>query len=251
MCPGKVLYKGENIMNTKDFVDQLKEKSIELSDHQIAQFETYFTLLVKWNEKMDLTTITDKQDVYIKHFYDSITASFYYDFNKEINLCDVGAGAGFPSIPLKICFPHIKVTIVDSLKKRITFLEALASELELENVSFYHSRAEDFGADKAFRETFDVVTARAVARMSVLSELCMPLAKVGGSFVAMKGAKGEEELAISKKAIKLFGGEVKQVQTFKLPKENSDRSIIIIDKNKRTPKKYPRKPGTPNRNPIE
>lgn len=238
-------------MNTEQFDHYLKQQSIELTDYQLQQFDTYFHTLVEWNEKINLTALTDKEDVYLKHFYDSISASFFYDFKKDITLCDVGAGAGFPSIPLKICFPHIKITIVDSLKKRITFLQELAAKLGLDNVSFYHSRAEDFGASKDFREKYDVVTARAVARMSVLSELCMPLAKVNGVFIAMKGAKADEELVVSKKAIKLFGGEIDQVETFSLPQENSERSIVIIKKSKKTPKKYPRKAGTPNKNPIE
>lgn len=251
VCFWTTLFKGENLMNIEQFDQSLKKQSIELTDHQLQQFEIYFQTLIEWNEKINLTALTDKEDVYLKHFYDSISASFFYDFKRDINLCDVGAGAGFPSIPLKICFPHIKITIVDSLKKRITFLEKLADELELENVSFYHSRAEDFGANKDFREKYDVVTARAVARMSVLSELCMPLTKLGGVFIAMKGAKADEELSTSKKAIKTFGGMIDQVETFSLPQENSERSIVIIKKSKKTPKKYPRKAGTPNKNPIE
>lgn len=251
MCFWTALFYGGIWMNIEQFNIELKKQSIELTDYQLQQFETYFHTLVEWNEKINLTALTDKEDVYLKHFYDSISASFFYDFKQDINLCDVGAGAGFPSIPLKICFPHIKITIVDSLKKRITFLEELATKLELKNVSFHHSRAEDFGSDKDFREKYDVVTARAVARMSVLSELCMPLTKINGVFIAMKGAKADEELAASKKAIKLFGGETTKVETFSLPQENSERSIVIIKKTKKTPKKYPRKAGTPNKNPIE
>lgn len=238
-------------MNLEQFVSELKKQSIQLSDRQLEQFDIYFKTLVEWNEKINLTALTAREDVYLKHFYDSISASFFNDFSKEISVCDVGAGAGFPSIPLKICFPHIKVTIVDSLNKRISFLEELAKKLEIDGVSFYHSRAEDFGANKEFRETFDIVTARAVARMSVLSELCMPLTKVGGTFIAMKGAKANEELVTSNKAITLFGGKIKRVETFTLPSENSERSIIMIDKVKKTPKKYPRKSGTPNKEPIE
>src|SRR5699024_7320167 len=183
--------------------------------------------------------------------FDSIKAVVYYVFSNKVQICDVGAGAGFPSIPLKICFPHLKVTIVDSLKKRIGFLNELASILELKDVEFYHERAENFGKNKQKRESFDVVTARAVARMSVLSELCIPLVKRNGVFIAMKGSKAEEEINVSKKAIRLLGGEVKKVETFILPKEESERSNIIIVKKQKTPKKYPRKPGTHAKCPIE
>lgn len=239
-------------MKTEDFIQMLSDKGITLSDHQIKQFELYFETLVEWNEKMNLTAITEKSDVYLKHFYDSITAGFYYNgFHDAVHVCDVGAGAGFPSIPLKIVFPDLKVTIVDSLKKRIHFLEHLASQLELKEVNFIHDRAETFGQNKAFRESFDIVTARAVARLSVLSELCLPLAKVGGTFVAMKAASAKEEIEAGKKAVSLLGGKIQTTHSFLLPVEESERNIIIIEKEKPTPKKYPRKPGTPNKEPIE
>jgi 16S rRNA (guanine527-N7)-methyltransferase len=238
-------------MNIEQFEANLREKGITLSDHQLDQFETYFKTLVEWNEKMNLTAITEKADVYLKHFYDSITASFYFDFTKPFHLCDVGAGAGFPSIPLKIVYPHIEVTIVDSLNKRISFLNHLANVLELENVHFVHDRAETFGVNPNFREKFDVVTARAVARMSVLSEFCLPLAKVGGHFIAMKALHAKDELEVGQKAITTLGGKVENVFTFILPMEDSERTILIINKQKQTPKKYPRKPGTPAKLPIE
>lgn len=164
-------------MNEQQFIEALKEKGIELSETQIAQFKKYFELLVEWNEKMNLTAITDLEGVYLKHFYDSISASFYFDFTKVSSVCDVGAGAGFPSLPIKICFPDLHVTIVDSLNKRITFLNHLSEELNLKNVEFVHSRAEEFGQNVKYREKFDVATARAVARLSVLSEFCIPLVK--------------------------------------------------------------------------
>ncbi len=238
-------------MNIEQFAANLQEKGISLSEHQLDQFETYFTTLVEWNEKMNLTAITEKGDVYLKHFYDSITASFYFDFTKPFHLCDVGAGAGFPSIPLKIVFPHIEVTIVDSLNKRISFLNHLANVLKLDNVHFVHDRAETFGVNPSYRENFDVVTARAVARMSVLCELCLPLAKVGGHFIAMKALHAKEELEIGQKAITTLGGRVENVFTFTMPMEDSERTILIIKKEKQTPKKYPRKPGTPGKAPIE
>jgi len=238
-------------MNEEQFIRELEAKGISLTSQQIKQFQLYFKTLIEWNQKINLTGLTDKEDVYLKHFFDSITPAFYYDFSSKVQICDVGAGAGFPSIPLKICFPQLKVTIVDSLKKRIGFLNELASILELKDVEFHHDRAEHFGKNKQIRESFDVVTARAVARMSVLSELCIPLVKTNGVFIAMKGSKAEEEISVSKKAIRLLGGEVKKVETFILPKEKSERSIIIIDKKQKTPKKYPRKAGTPAKSPIE
>lgn len=238
-------------MDPITFKKFLEEQNITLSDQQVQQFALYYDMLVEWNEKINLTAITEKNEVYLKHFYDSITAAFYYDFKKNVHICDVGAGAGFPSIPLKICFPGIKVTIVDSLKKRIGFLNELATKLELDGVAFYHDRAETFGKNRDFREKFDVVTARAVARMSVLSELCLPLVKKNGVLIAMKGAQAQNELRDGAKAIELLGGEVEDVHTFTLPKEESERSIIIINKKRKTPKKYPRKPGTPNKEPIE
>jgi len=180
-------------MNEQQFFQKLKDQGIELTDVQLEQFRKYFEILVEWNEKMNLTAITDLEGVYLKHFYDSISTAFYYDFTKVKTVCDVGAGAGFPSIPIKICFPHLHVTIVDSLNKRITFLSHLSEELHLTDVEFVHARAEDFGQNQKYREKFDVVTARAVARLSVLSELCIPLVKIGGQFVSQKAAAGEEE----------------------------------------------------------
>jgi 16S rRNA (guanine527-N7)-methyltransferase len=238
-------------MNIEQFKVMLLGKGIALSDEQLNQFDQYFHILVEWNEKMNLTAITDQEDVYLKHFYDSISAAFYFDFTQHLHLCDVGAGAGFPSIPLKIVFPHLEVTIVDSLNKRITFLNHLANVLKLENVHFIHDRAETFGVNPAHRESYDLVTARAVARMSVLSELCLPLVKVGGHFIAMKAAHANDELTLGQKAIATLGGRVEQMNTFTLPMEESERNILVIKKEKPTPKKYPRKPGTPGKMPIE
>jgi 16S rRNA (guanine527-N7)-methyltransferase len=238
-------------MNINMFQASLKEKGIELTDKQLSQFERYFQLLVEWNEKMNLTAITEKEEVYLKHFFDSVTASFYFNFNQDITVCDVGAGAGFPAIPLKICFPDIKLTVVDSLNKRIGFLEHVVNELGLENVSMYHDRAETFAHRPEFRQQFDLVMARAVARLSVLSELCLPLVKKGGHFLGMKGANLPEEVKDGQKAVKLLGGKIKDVHSFLLPIEESERNIVIIEKVKETPKKFPRKPGTPNKSPIQ
>lgn len=239
-------------MSPEEFKTALETKGIDLTKRQLEQFSIYFETLVEWNEKMNLTAITEKKEVYVKHFFDSISAAFDFDFasSKELTVCDVGAGAGFPSIPLKICFPHIHVTIVDSLKKRIGFLEHLAKELGLDGVSFHHMRAEQFGQDPQFRQQFDVVLARAVARLSVLSELCMPLVKQKGVFLVMKGAQAADELNDAKKAIQVLGGSVEKEVSFSLPVDDSERTIYHIRKNKSTPKKYPRKPGTPNKDPI-
>jgi 16S rRNA (guanine527-N7)-methyltransferase len=242
---------GGILMNVEQFIKALKEKGIELSETQIAQFTQYFKLLVEWNEKMNLTAITDAPSVYLKHFYDSISAAFFVNLTERKTICDVGAGAGFPSIPLKICFPNLDVTIVDSLNKRIGFLKALAEELQLENVHFVHSRAEDFGQDPKYREKYDIVTARAVARLSVLAELCVPLVKKGGIFIAMKGAAADDELADAQKALSVLGASIKEEHSFTLPIENSERNIFVFDKEKITPKKYPRKPGVPNKLPIQ
>ncbi|RBP05001.1 16S rRNA (guanine(527)-N(7))-methyltransferase RsmG [Rossellomorea aquimaris] len=237
-------------MNVNEFQSMLEEKGISLSPEQLNQFERYYELLVEWNEKMNLTAITEKEDVYLKHFYDSISAAFYVDLTEVTTLCDVGAGAGFPSIPLKICFPHLHISIVDSLNKRITFLNHLSDELGLDHTNFYHDRAETFGKNKAHREKYDMVTARAVARMSVLSELCLPLVKKGGLFVAMKASNVKEELSNAKKAIGMLGGQTDKMYSFVLPEEESERNIVKIDKVKETPNKYPRKPGTPNKLPL-
>lgn len=236
-------------MNEMKFLQHLKEKGFELTDEQQKQFAIYYETLVEWNEKINLTAVTEKEEVYLKHFFDSITPSFYFDFNKVKSICDVGAGAGFPSIPLKILYPHLEITIVDSLNKRINFLNHLSAELNLTNCHFVHDRAETFGKSD-YRESFDVVTARAVARLSVLSELCLPLVKKGGHFIALKGAQGEIEVEEGLFAISILGGAVVENHPLTLPEEESMRYILDIEKKRQTPKKYPRKPGTPNKEPL-
>lgn len=186
-------------MNELEFINALKNHNISLDEKQIKQFQRYYEMLVEWNEKMNLTNITAKPEVYLKHFYDSITPAFYFPF-KDQSLADIGAGAGFPSIPLKICFPQLKVTIVDSLNKRITFLNELFSALDLEDCVAVSARAEEFALDH--REQFDLVSARAVARFNILDELCLPLVKVGGHFIALKGSIGDEEYQEAKQGIK-------------------------------------------------
>lgn len=239
-------------MNREQFLNECKKLNIDLQPEQMEKFQLYYNLLIDWNAKINLTAITEKEEVFLKHFYDSLTIVQAYSFSEEksLSICDVGSGAGFPSIPLKIVYPHIQVSIVDSLKKRISFLEDLVEKLQLEFIDLFHDRAENFGQNKNYREKYDVVTARAVARLSVLSEFCLPLTKVGGHFIAMKGASGQEEIIESKNAIKLLGGKVHRTHAFTLPIENSERTIFDIKKIKNTPKKYPRKPGTPIKMPL-
>ncbi|SHE56006.1 16S rRNA (guanine527-N7)-methyltransferase [Atopostipes suicloacalis DSM 15692] len=238
-------------MNPETFKKSLEQESYPIDAVKMEQYNRYLLLLQEWNNKINLTAITEEDDVYLKHFYDSLTLARFVDFNQPtLKLCDVGSGAGFPSIPLKILFPEIEITIVDSLKKRIRFLEILVEELALENVHLIHARAEDFGQKDEFRSAFDVVTARAVARLSVLAEFCLPITKEKGVFAAMKGSQGEEELEDSKKALKTLGGRLRTIETFELPEDAGERSILLIDKVKKTPKKYPRQAGTPNKKPL-
>lgn len=240
-------------MNPEQFVQELAKHNFDLTDKQKTQFEQYFKDLVETNEHVNLTRITDKEDVYLKHFFDSITPllTFKDVFTKGATLCDVGAGAGFPSIPLKILLPDLKITIVDSLAKRLTFLKGLIAKLGLSEVELVHGRAEDVGQNKLYREHFDLVTARAVANMTVLSEYCLPLVKKGGYLVALKGPKAEGELEESSKAIQVLGGEKVSETELTLPNSDEERTLILIKKIKQTPKKYPRQAGTPRRKPIK
>lgn len=237
-------------MTPEEFRQALADKDIYLSDQQMSQFERYYQWLVEWNEKMNLTAITEKNDVYLKHFYDSLTLAFEVDFSQPLSLCDVGSGAGFPSIPLKIAFPNLQITIVDSLNKRINFLTELTKELGI-TAALHHDRAETFGQNPQFRASFDLVTARAVARLNVLAELCLPLVKQEGYFYALKAAKSEEELIEAKHAIAILGGKFIKEDAIELPKISDKRHILVIQKKKVTPKKYPRKPGMPNKQPIK
>ena len=237
-------------MKPETFYTLLAEQNINLTDQQKAQFERYFELLVEWNQKINLTAITEKEEVYLKHFYDSIAPILQGLIeNQEIKLLDIGAGAGFPSLPMKILYPQLDVTIIDSLNKRINFLQLLAEELDLEGVHFYHGRAEDFAQDKSFRAQFDIVTARAVARMQVLSELTIPYLKVGGKLLALKASNAPEELTEAKNALNLLFSKVEDNLSYTLP--NGDpRYITIVEKKKETPNKYPRKAGMPNKRPL-
>ena len=237
-------------MKPETFYSLLDQQNINLTDQQKFQFERYFELLVEWNQKINLTAITEKEEVYLKHFYDSIAPILQGLIeNQEIKLLDIGAGAGFPSLPMKILYPQLDVTIIDSLNKRINFLQLLAEELDIEGVHFYHGRAEDFAQDKHFRAHFDIVTARAVARMQVLSELTIPFLKVGGKLLALKASNAPEELTEAKNALNLLFSKVEDNISYTLP--NGDpRYITIVEKKKETPNKYPRKAGMPNKRPL-
>lgn len=240
-------------MNPQQFQQALADHGINLSQQQMQQFHVYYQELVTVNQQLNLTSITEESEVYLKHFYDSITPALVVAQlqNQELTLCDVGAGAGFPSLPLKIAFPKLKVTIVDSLNKRINFLENLVAKLGLHDVTLVHDRAETFGAKTSpVRESFDVVTARAVARLSVLSELCVPLVKVGGTFIAMKASQAQDELTDATHAIELLGAQVTQTKNLTLPVTNEPRTVIVMEKLVSTPVKYPRRPGVPNKKPI-
>jgi len=240
-------------MNPEEFKQALAEHGIMLTDQQVSQFATYFKLLVATNEQFNLTTITAEPEVYLKHFYDSITPAFYVPALRDqpLTICDVGAGAGFPSLPLKIVFPQLQVTIVDSLNKRINFLNTLVQELGLRGVRTFHDRAETFaGKSSEHRESYDLVTARAVARLSVLSELCLPLVKVGGQMVALKAANASTETAEGDYAVHLLGGTIVKDEAFTLPVTDDPRHMIVIDKQQPSPKRYPRKPGTPAKQPL-
>ncbi len=237
-------------MKPEEFYVRLAELGFPLTDRQKSNTNGIFELLVEWNEKINLTAITEKDEVYLKHFYDSIAPILQGLIeNQPIRLLDIGAGAGFPSLPMKILFPELDVTIIDSLNKRINFLHLLAEELGLNGVHFYHGRAEDFAQDKAFRAQFDIVTARAVARMQVLSELTIPYLKVGGRLLALKASNAPEELEEAKNALNLLFSKVEDNLQYELP--NGDpRFITLVEKKKETPNKYPRKAGMPNKRPL-
>lgn len=225
------------------FKDVLREQAtlskIELNDNQINSLEKYYELLIEWNEKINLTALTEPHDVALKHFCDSILLLKYADIPQNSTLIDVGTGAGFPSVPIKIVRPDIRLCLLDSLNKRLIFLQEVVDTLGLKDVTIVHSRAED-GAKKAdLREKFDFATSRAVAQLNVLSEYCLPYVKVGGAFLAMKGKYSEDEIADAKSAIKLLGGKTEKVDTYNLA-DGSERTIINVKKVSSTDKRYPR-----------
>jgi len=227
-------------MNNKQLLKDLsKQINIELTDEQINEFEQYQDLLLEWNEKINLTAITEENDIIIKHFVDSLTISKYFKDNDKI--MDVGTGAGFPGIPLKIANKTLKVTLLDSLNKRIIYLNDVIKKLGLNDVETIHGRAEELSRNPKYREQYDAVTARAVANLKTLSEYCIPFVKVGGLFVCMKGSNIEEEMNNAKEHIKELGCKIEEIMEFDLPETDMKRNIIIMKKIKNTDKKYPRK----------
>jgi 16S rRNA (guanine527-N7)-methyltransferase len=225
-------------MNLDLFIEETKKLGIELTSQQLEKLNQFYELLISWNQKMNLTRIIEKEDVYLKHFYDSLTLSKVIDLKQDLTLCDVGSGAGFPGIVLKICFPNLKITLLDSLQKRVNYLNEIIKELDLKNIEAIHTRAEDYA--KQNREKFDIVTARAVANLKILSELCIPMVKVNGLFIAMK-ANIEEEIENSTEILKKLDSKIEKIETFYLPIENSIRNIIMIQKQKITNNLYPRR----------
>ena len=232
------------------FAEWLREGRLELSESQRNMFETYYRELIDWNEKMNLTGITEREQVYVKHFYDSLTLSFFVPMENVATVADIGSGAGFPGVPLKIAYPHIKLTIIDSLNKRIRFLRHLVEKLQLTNVECVHARAEDAARQPVLRDAFDLVTARAVARLNVLNELCLPFVKVGGLFAAMKGTDPSDEIGEAAFSLRQLKGETVAVRRLELPVDRAERHIVMIRKLAPTPKLYPRKAGTPLKDPL-
>lgn len=231
------------------FLDEVNKLSITLSEEQLKQFRIYYEMLVEKNKVMNLTGITDWDEVLEKHFLDSISLIRAIDLSQELKVMDMGTGAGFPGIPLKIAFPNLKVTLADSLNKRVHFLQEVIDALGLEDIEAIHGRAEDLAKDKNYRQQYDLSVSRAVANLSTLSEYCLPFVKIGGQFISYKSGDCEEEVTASKKAVFVLGGKIKEVIKFELGE--SGRSFIIIDKVSGTPKEYPRKAGTPSKKPIE
>lgn len=232
-----------------DLIEQCKELKLEINEKMQEQFYTYMELLIKWNENVNLTAITEPKEVLQKHFVDSLTILPYIEENTSI--IDVGTGAGFPGIPVKIATESTKVTLLDALNKRLNFLQDVINNLQLSNIETIHSRAEEAGKNKDLREKFDIATSRAVAPLNILVEYLLPLVKVGGKCICMKGSNVEEEIYNSKNAIKILGGKIEKVEEFVLPNSDIKRTIIVIKKISETPVKYPRKPGTPSKEPIK
>ena len=240
-------------MEHSTFNEGLLEKAgtmgVRFSVEQMDKFYKYMNLLIEWNEKINLTAIIEPNEIILKHFIDSIT--ILKDIKDGSIVVDVGTGAGFPGIPLSIMNPTLKITLVDSLNKRLIFLQEVINELDLKNVELVHARAEEFGRNKKYREKFDVATSRAVANLATLSEYLLPLVKINGKAISMKAGNASQEIEDAKKAIKTLGGNINNIEEFNLPQSDIGRTIIIIDKIKETPGKYPRKPGTPSKEPIK
>lgn len=237
----------------REYLEDITEGKVILNDTQLEQFDKYYEILIEKNKVMNLTAITEREDVILKHFIDSIALAGYYDFsNKNIKVIDVGTGAGFPGIPLKIAFPDIDLTLYDSLNKRINFLNEVIDTIGLDKNTCValHGRAEEGGRNKDMREKYDLVVSRAVANMAVLSEYCIPFVRQGGYFIPYKTSKVDEELESAKKAISILGGKIENTKKIVLPDSDIGRSFVFIKKIKPTPKTYPRKAGTANKQPL-
>lgn len=234
--------------NTTKFINDLKAIGIELSEEQLEQFITYYEMLIEKNKVMNLTAITDFDEVLEKHFEDSLSLIQAVDLEKSQAVIDLGTGAGFPGIPLKIAFPNLQITLADSLNKRILFLDDVIRELGLTGIDTVHGRAEDLAKNSDYREKFDLCVSRAVANLSTLSEYCLPFVKIGGKFISYKAGECDEEVAASKSSVFLLGGKISDIKKFELGE--SGRAFVIIDKVSGTPKKYPRKAGTPSKDPL-
>ena len=235
---------------SRQFDEKLKELDITFSEKQQAQFYRYYELLVEWNKVMNLTGITEYEEVNEKHFIDSLSLVKVLDISKINTVIDVGTGAGFPGIPLKIAFPHLKVTLLDSLNKRIKYLDTVIDELELNDIHTIHGRAEEYARKEEYREKYDLAVSRAVANLSTLSEYCVPYVKVGGMFVPYKSGEIDEEVKAAQMAIKVLGGKQTEVVKFTLPGSDINRSFVKIQKVKSTGKKFPRRAGLPAKEPI-
>lgn len=234
-------------MNINNFIEEVKKLDINLTKNQINRLDKLYELLVTYNENVNLTRIVEKEDVYLKHFYDSLTLIKAYNLKKEVSLCDVGTGAGFPGLVLAICFPNLKVTLVEKLRKRVDFLFLVKKELELNNVFICNERAEVFARNNI--EKYDIVTSRAFARLNILTEICMPLVKVNSYFIPMKGNL-DEELEEAKTTIETMNSKLEEVISFNLPVENSIRNLPIIKKLGNNKKKYPRNFSEIKKNPL-
>lgn len=240
-----------NIYDTSGFRKDLQEIQVQMTDLQMNQFIRYYEMLVEWNGFMNLTGITEYEEVMKKHFIDSLSLTRIFDTSRECRVIDVGTGAGFPGLALKIAFPWMEITLLDSLNKRLQFLDAVIAELGLDGVHTLHGRAEDYARPGQIREQFDLCVSRAVAHLASLSEYCLPFVKLGGCFVSYKSEKVSEELEISKNAIFLLGGKIINTEEFTLPDSDIFRSLICVKKVQPTSKKYPRKAGMPTKQPIK
>lgn len=238
-------------MNDNLLRDKAREIGIELTDLQIDQFNEFYRLMVEWNKVMNLTGITEYEEVVEKHFIDSLSLVKVIDIGQVDSVIDVGTGAGFPGIPLKIAFPHLNITLLDSLNKRIKFLNEVIESIGLEKITTIHGRAEDFAKQENYREQFDLCVSRAVANLATLSEYCLPYVKVGGRFVSYKSGEIDEEVENSKTAVKVLGGKIKKIEKFQLLGTDIGRSFVEIQKVKNTGKKFPRKAGLPAKEPIK